>query len=364
MRDPYSPNKAFLHCDRLGQYQNGGVPFPVQVHFVISDLCNQNCSFCAYRVDGITEIFRTIEADGSVNKNPNRLMTTANARRTLQELSMAGAKAIQFTGGGEPTMHKDCADLMLYANDLGMDTALVTNGTNLSDELLNSILRCTWVRISLDHSQADGYSKMRSTPHDMFDKVLKNITTIVKAKKESDSIVTIGIGFVVNKDNWSLIYEAALLARHLGVDNFRISAAFTDEGIGYFKEFHDVAYTLSVRAESLSGNGFLVFNKYGERISDLELKAPINKKCPYQYLCTYIGADMNVYRCCVLAYTTRGLIGSLYDSSFSKLWRNNKRTKDLKTFDARKCARCQFNEKNDAINSHIDGSDAEHGNFV
>ena len=360
MRDPYSPNKAFLHCDRLMQYQAGGIPIPVQVHFVISDLCNQNCSFCAYRIDGITETFSV-----AGNNNPNRMMTISQAANILHQLSLAGVKAIQFTGGGEPTMHPDCAELMLYANDLGMDTALVTNGSIISNKLLDVISRCTWVRISLDHANAAGYAAMRSTSESMFDRVVDNIALMVSTKNEMGTDVTIGVGFVVNKDNWFETLNAAKLAKKLGVDSFRISAAFTPDGADYFEEFHEGAFTQAKRAEELNGDGFLVSNKYGERIHDLELKAPKYKKCVYQYLCTYIGADLNVYRCCVLAYTRRGLVGSLYDQPFIKLWRNNDRTKDLKTFNAqRQCTRCQFNEKNKSINNAIDGSGVEHGNFV
>lgn len=364
MKDPYSPDKAFLHCDRLAQFQAGGIPVPVQVHFVISDLCNQNCSFCAYRIDGITETFQTVNEGNAINKNPNRMMSTPTAKRILRELSAAGAKAIQFTGGGEPTMHRDCAYLMSYAGHLGMDTALVTNGTKIDEYTLAILLGCKWVRVSLDHANAVGYSSMRSTPLGMFDIAVKNIARIVQAKKESGSKVTIGVGFVVNKDNCSVILPAAKLAKELGVDNFRISAAFTPDGSEYFKEFHGVAYRASKAAEELSDGNFLVSNKYGERINDLELKSPDYDKCAYQYLCTYIGADLNVYRCCVLAYTRRGLIGSLRDTPFIKLWRNNDRTKDLKIFNAQKCARCQFNEKNAAINNAINGANTEHGNFV
>lgn len=362
MKDPYSSNKAFQHCDRLAQYQSGGIPVPVQVQFVISDFCNQNCSFCAYRIDnGATEIFHTDD-----NNNPDRMMATAVAKTILHDLKTAGVKAIQFTGGGEPTMHKDCAEIMLYAHELGMDIALVTNGTNIDDDMLDAITRCTWVRISLDHANAAGYAKMRSTPLGMFDKVVENIAAIVDAKKTMGSAVTVGVGFVVNKDNWNWLHEAALLSQDLGVDNFRISAAFMPDGADHFKKFHAKIYRMAKDLVELSwgDENFLVSNNYGERIGDLKLASPNYIKCAYQYLCTYIGADLNVYRCCVLAYTRRGLIGSLRDTPFIKLWRNNERTQDLKIFDARECARCQFNEKNLTINNALNGSDVAHGNFV
>ena len=253
MKDPYSPNKAFLHLDRLSQYQSGGIPVPVQVHFVISDLCNQNCSFCAYRIDGTTELFAVYDDNGVKNINPDRKIPTNKARQILKELSEAGVKAIQFTGGGEPTVHADCAELMLYANELGMNTALVTNGTNIhKGKLLEAVMKCAWVRVSLDQANEVGYGLMRRTPRVMFKKVLTNIEKIVEAKKETGSLVTIGIGFVVNKENWSEIFNGAVLAKQLGVDNFRISAAFMDEGIDYFREFHLTAFELAKQAEELT----------------------------------------------------------------------------------------------------------------
>jgi MoaA/NifB/PqqE/SkfB family radical SAM enzyme len=365
MGDPYAANKAFLHCDRLAQYQSGGIPAPVQVHFVISDLCNHNCSFCAYRIDGYTEIFATTDGSGSVNKNPNRQIATPKAKEILKELSEFGARAIQFTGGGEPTMHPDCANLMLYANSLGLDTALVTNGSRIDDKMIDAIMKCTWMRISLDHANVEGYASMRSVRPEMFDIVLENVAKIVAAKKESGANITIGLGYVVNKANWTEVVKGASLAKSLSVDNFRISAAFTPEGADYFKDFYPDARDLCKEAEELGDDNFMVSNRFGERIRDLEADSPDYKRCLYQYLCTFIGADLNLYRCCLWAYRMRGIIGSLRDSSFAELWRNNRRTKDLKTFDAKiQCGLCQFNEKNRSTAAVLDGSAIEHGNFV
>jgi hypothetical protein len=72
---------------------------------------------------------------------------------------------------------------------------------------------------------------------------------------------------------------------------------------------------------------------------------------------TYIGADLNVYRCCNTAYTTAGVLGNLADRSF----RNLIETVDY-TFDARSCRYCQFGGQNAAIAALV--REPEHANFV
>ena len=54
IREEYSPYKAIHHLDKLAQMKKGEQPVPAQVQLIISDLCNHNCSFCAYRMEGYT----------------------------------------------------------------------------------------------------------------------------------------------------------------------------------------------------------------------------------------------------------------------------------------------------------------------
>ena len=78
--------------------------------------------------------------------------------------------------------------------------------------------------------------------------------------------------------------------------------------------------------------------------------------CCYQFLTTYIGGDLNVYRCCNTAYTQKGLIGNLRGQRFSDL------KPKLFLFDARQCKFCQFRGQNKAIKALID--EPTHVNFV
>jgi MoaA/NifB/PqqE/SkfB family radical SAM enzyme len=95
-------------------------------------------------------------------------------------------------------------------------------------------------------------------------------------------------------------------------------------------------------------DGFQIFDLFGERVEDLREGAPDYPVCAYQYYNTYIGGDQNVYRCCVLAYNERGLLGSI--EPFDKFWVKEETRTKLREFKANECERCQFNNKNRAMN--------------
>lgn len=79
---------------------------------------------------------------------------------------------------------------------------------------------------------------------------------------------------------------------------------------------------------------------------------------------------MNVYRCCVYSYNKKGLLGSLKDKTFRKLWEEESLQKDLQNFNATSCVRCMFNDKNKSIQSsllsekRVDNNLPNHINFI
>lgn len=367
MVNPYAANKAALHSDRLLALNRGLQPAPVHIHFIISDLCNQDCDFCAYRIEGYTEKFAVIEVDGKRNHNPNRMIPTEKAAEILRDAASMGVRAIQFTGGGEPTVHPDCGGLMTLAQTFGMETAIVTNGVRL-DKVMEPVLASSWIRISLDAGRPETYCGVRRVPENHWKRVLANVQDLVERRslqvKGHDRTLTIGIGFVVTRENYREVVQACQIAKDLGVDNVRISAMFQPDNAVYFNDFHAEAADLCRQAEALSTESFQVINRFGERVSDLELGHPDYEECPYQHFVCYIGADLNVYRCCVLSYTERGTVGSLQDQTFRALWEGETKRELYRDFDARQCPRCQFNDKNREINHMVKALPVLHGNFV
>lgn len=330
------------HSLSLHALRNGVAPAPVHVQLILSDLCNQDCSFCAYRMSSglSSELFKTAETH-----NPNRQIPVEKAREIIDDCAELGVKAIQFTGGGEPTVHKHHAELFMRARINHMQTALVTNGIKLSQESVNGH---TWIRISVDAGDADTYAKIRRVSASHWNKVWANIENL----DFGDTVL--GIGFVVTPDNYKGIYDCAARARDAGAKNIRVGAVFSKAGTSFYPDIQPIIDEID-RAKVLETEDFQVVDLFGRRISDLEAR-PTQKFCGYQYFTTYIGGDLSVYRCCNTAYTPKGYLGSLKNQRFRDF------EPAFEPFDARKCQFCQFNGQNEAINAALRRPD--HVNFV
>lgn len=364
-RSPYSAFKVLHFPEHLKILRDYGQPYPVHVQMILSDFCNQDCSFCGYRMSGYTssELFAVAGPDGKRDYNPRRFIPVAKCLEILEDCQRMGVRAVQFTGGGEPTVHPQHCQVIAAALDRDLHVALVTNGLVWRDEINALLIRADWVRFSLDAGQAETYSAVRRIGKKAWNKVLANIAGLVRAKRgDPRSPLVIGIGFVVTRENYREVVKAARLARELGVDNLRISAVFQSEDDRYFEGWGEEATELCRQATCLSTDGFHVYNLFTARLADLTQHSPDYRFCGYQNFTTYIGADLNLYRCCNTAYNSRGLIGSLKDLRFQELWDSAEKQRTFADFDARGCARCQFNDRNRVILQAI--GDVTHKEFV
>lgn len=350
--NPYTPLKLawWVGRERLPRA-------PKQAQVVLSDLCNQDCHFCAYRMTGYSSNQRF--AAGHLAKyghnNPVRMMDAQRALSLMNELALTGVRAVQFTGGGEPTVHPRHVDIFERALSLGLKCALVTNGVKMSEELIALLPRFSWLRVSLDAGCADTYAKTRNTPRDNFTKVIGNIARSVDECRQSKCVI--GVGFVVTPENYLEIIEACRIAKATGARYIRLSAVFSNEDAKPFADIFDaVKEEIRLAKNECQSPRFDVVDLFGDRLDDLTLGNPDYQRCGYQHFTTYIGADMQAYRCCVYSYNDRGAIagGDLRERRFEEFWPSKERQEDFANFDARGCERCQFNDKNRTINYMLD----------
>jgi len=354
--NPYSNAKIFHHIDRIVKIKQDEVPCPVHVNLVVSDVCNFNCCFCAYRMKD----YPSNELFGK----GTRLMPSERAEELLWEMKEAGVKAVQFTGGGEPTLHPDFPALLYCAQNLGMDTSVVTNGSRLSEDIRELLLECSWVRVSLDAGTAFTHAQMKGISEDVFQDVQKGIQSLSSRVHESGSDLYLGVGFVITRENWEEITTAARLVRSLGAHSIRFSAVYSSAGQDYYRGLLTGIRDNLERASEYQTKDFKVLDSFTERLADLKQGRPEYSRCLQQYVSTYVGADMNVYRCCVQAYNRKGLLGSIKDVRFDQFWSDPRVVDKLKGFDARSCPRCQFNGKNRIANAILDALPLTHVNFV
>jgi len=275
------------------------------------------------------------------------MIPTEKCIEILDDCKRLGVKAMQFTGGGEPTVHPDHIQIFKHAQDIGLKTALITNGYRYQD--IDVYSRFEWIRVSLDAGQADTYQKIRK--HSGFFQVCENIRHIADLYKG-----TLGVGFIVTGDNFTEIVEATKTAKMQGADYIRIGAVITNNIQTMYQNVeHYIQQQIGI-ARRYEDDKFKVYDQFNNRLYDL--KKPDYKFCGYQYFTVYIGGDQKVYRCCTTSYTKHGLVGDLTKQTFYD-WA----TTSDRDFDARTCNICQFNDRNRTI-SYMLTPNPKHVDFV
>jgi organic radical activating enzyme len=101
---------------------------PVLVEISPTGYCNASCPWCFFKA----------KHDGEqINK-----YTMLKALKSMREI---GVLAVNWTGGGEPTLHPDFNSFTKLANDLGLQQGLFTNAY----KVIHNPERFEWIRISL-----------------------------------------------------------------------------------------------------------------------------------------------------------------------------------------------------------------------
>jgi MoaA/NifB/PqqE/SkfB family radical SAM enzyme len=138
--------KLFCHVDRLADIRAGKRPAPVNVEIDLSNRCQMGCAFCH---------FAHVHSKGQHAKRRTHdtgdLMDTELAISIVDQLWAAGVRSITWSGGGEPTLHPDIIQIVNYANDLGIDQGIYTNGLALKTDqaLCRTLKRCMkWIYLS------------------------------------------------------------------------------------------------------------------------------------------------------------------------------------------------------------------------
>ncbi len=113
------------------------------VNFHLWEPCNMRCKFC----------FATFQ-DVKQSILPKGHLPREQAVQVVQQLADFGFQKITFAGG-EPTLCKWLPDLITTANDAGMTTMIVSNGSRLTDEFLETNKnKLDWIAISIDSMNA------------------------------------------------------------------------------------------------------------------------------------------------------------------------------------------------------------------
>ena len=336
--------KVLLHLDKVLEYFKKGNVSPITLEVDPSNACNHSCPFC---LSGHIHLAKFKDT-----KFFNRKMLS---KETLMKLSRDMIKikinSLTWTGGGEPTTNPHLKEAINYIKkNSKIEMGMFSNGSMFSKfDLFETIVKSlSWIRISIDAGTASSYNKLRVTnQNNNFLIVIKNIKKLIEIKKQLNSEIIIGVGFVVTKDNHEEIINFANLFKNIEVDYCQYKPEIIqierDGNVDKKKEQISSSFWLNEvvsqldKAKQILGTKFECNNyKLEDLLFDSKNYGRNYKECIGSQLQPCIGADGNAYVCTNHRGHKEYSYGSIQEKSFKDIWSNLK---------VRKCVMDKINYK-------------------
>lgn len=304
--------------DKLSKDDDTSYPYAALVD--LTNKCNLNCPWC---IDKYARFGKEI---------PTKRML-----HLLDEFKKMGVLSIVYFGGGEPLIHQGINKILDKTAKLGIDYAINTNGIVL-DKVISIVGKtCSWTRVSWDAGTDLTYRKMHGK--DLFSQIVANTENLAK-----DSKGTVGISFVVMKDNISDISKAARLARKIGCDFIQFKPEYTPlKSNQRLIQFYDDSLLPKIRKELTIAQKEET-KKFSVLITG-SLKATLNKTtlnqnknysyCAAQQFIPLI-TPHGVYICPNWRGAKKQCIGDVLKDSLETIWKSSKRKKVIKNLNCEK----------------------------
>ena len=334
----YSDLKIFHYPEFISNLPTGTNP-PLHVRIKLTNHCNHNCNYCAFRIKS-NPLSHAVNQQDSIPFN--KLLDI------IQDLRDMGTKAITFSGAGEPCMYPKFPEIIRRLSPIKF--AMLTNGALFKGEIADLFARYgSWVRVSIDGWDRESYKKFRGV--DDFDKVIENIMNF-----KSDNC-KLGVNIVVTKENAHHLYELYKTLSKAYLHSIKISPCLPSDSVAKNIEYHKpIAKIVDHQIRKILKESQIVSNTYREQLTSF---VKDYNWCPNIQIQPVIAADQNIYSCHDLAFRKEGLIGSFKNCSFREAWEKADKFK----IDPRNVCKnhCMAHKKNEIILSYMD---IDHREFV
>lgn len=323
-------HRILTHYHEAKNILEGGMPAPRTAIVYPTYVCNQNCTWCEYRVE---------------NSEWRDVMTREQLRGLLRELYALGVRGTEFCGGGEPAMHPDLADAMREAYGYGMRFGLLTNGTKCTGELAEALVDCaSYVRVGFDGATAATVDRVKRPKHPdaSFDAVCENVRAMLRLRDARGTHLRISMKVVLDATNYREAPDCVALARDLGVDSIQFKAARLCPTELNAEQTAEVQRMLTdLRAEH---GAFPI-------VGGVE-KVNMHRQCWLTPLQVMVDARGDVYLCCYYVHRKGShTIGNCFDTPLRDLWYSERHREAIRNIKPHECNNldCRFVKYNDIM---------------
>jgi len=195
----------------------------------------------------------------------------------------------------------------------------------------------------------------------MFDYVCKNVTKLAKRIDELGVQNDLCFKFLLSPENYNEIYEAAKLAKSLGVKDFHLRpvgyknlVGTKDFNVKYKPKMLEVIEKQMAEAMKLSDKNFRVYGITHKFNPDFSIMKKFSRCWAIPLIPTF-SADGNVYMC----FDMRGKKSTIYCkhdtdvTEIARFWNTEAHKKMVKDININKCPRCTFTAYNEIVETVI-----------
>ena len=329
----YNGNRILSFYKDAKKLKAGKMVIPRMISCWLTHVCNLNCSYCLY-----TE-------SHNVYKD---LVDTQKFLAFIDEISKLGVEGLEFGGGGEPTIHKDCFKIAKYAKDKGLQVGMLTNAARFDIPLALDSFR--YIRLGIDAHTDELYQKVKGTKSGTFAKTEANCRELIEARnKVGKKFPRIGVKHLMGMKNAPYLYDLVKWAKNLGADYV------------HFKAEHN-------SPDSIPDKQRVEYNKW---LEEIKKEFPDFVKGDFNFLqgkfhCfmspihAVLDAHGNLNQCCYFT-EKQDQIGNVFTQGFENIWfseRHNE-VRTAKTVEGCNKFDCRFHLYNNQAMEMVEGSEQD-----
>jgi radical SAM protein with 4Fe4S-binding SPASM domain len=312
---PFEKNKILAMYPLAKRILEGKMVYPLMAVVYPSYVCNHNCQGCSYE---------------ELNRKENVFLDPKNFVKLLKSLHSLEVKSIEFSGGGEPTLHPQFCELVNWALKEGFELGLLTNGSLLSGRIADLVVdHFTYIRVSIDASDMRVYNRIhRPLEIHGFETILNNLEEVLSKKIKKNSKLTVGAKVLVCQTNMNFIEDIVNLTKDIGCDYVQFKPmrnakdALLPEQVALVDDL--------IKALQVKYYPFLIYGGVKDSKS--------TRKCwlsPIHILVDPLG---DVYPCTHYQYRMESIrIGNLFEQSLKKTWFSSRHKEVIRNLKIEEC---------------------------